>query len=174
MEEKGSLWAFFFFYCSKKHDLWNKRKVLKRMVLYVCPKGELSDLTITDKKGKEGNCMKKFWLAALSLLIVLAFFAGCAGTGHPSGASNAGEDGAAGDIPTLSVWSFTDELPTMISDYYLKDYPDAFVMDFTMVDSEEFEAKLDPALASRDAPDIWGINVAIVKKNMSRAASSRT
>ncbi len=52
----------------------------------------------------------------------------------------------------------------MISDYYLKDYPDAFVMDFTMVDSEEFEAKLDPALASGDAPDIWGINVAIVKK----------
>lgn len=108
--------------------------------------------------------MKKFWTAALSLLIVLAFFAGCAGTGNPSGASNAGEDGAAGDIPTLSVWSFTDELPTMISDYYLKDYPDAFVMDFTMVDSEEFEAKLDPALASGDAPDIWGINVAIVKK----------
>ena len=68
------------------------------------------------------------------------------------------------ETPVLKVWSFTNELPTMISDYYLADHPGEFEMEFTMVDNDQFEAKLDAALMSGEGPDIWGINVANVKK----------
>lgn len=91
--------------------------------------------------------MKKLWAVMLALLIsMVPVFS------------------MAEDAPTLSVWSFTSELPTMITDYYLKDNSGAINMEFTMVDNAEFEAKLDPALMSGEGPDIWGINVAIVKK----------
>lgn len=97
--------------------------------------------------------MKKLLIMALALSLALSVM--------PAGVAPAV---AEGEVPTLNIWSFTSELPTMVNEYYLKDNPGKINMEFTMVDGTEFEAKLDPALASGDGPDLWGINVAIVKK----------
>ena len=36
---------------------------------------------------------------------------------------------ASAETPVLKVWSFTNELPTMINDYYLADHPGEFEME---------------------------------------------
>jgi ABC-type glycerol-3-phosphate transport system substrate-binding protein len=73
-------------------------------------------------------------------------------------------------IPVLRVWHYNNELPTFIQKYYLVDNPNEFVLDFTMVDQNEWDAKLDSAIASGDAPDFFGINTAEVKKYVESGA----
>ena len=68
------------------------------------------------------------------------------------------------DIPTLKVWSFIDTFSIMINDYYLKDNPDKFNLEFTMIDSAQMQEKLDPALMSGEGPDFWAINVGEIRK----------
>ncbi len=66
---------------------------------------------------------------------------------------------------TLVVWSFTDELDGMINDYFLPSHPDIEIV-YQMYPTEDFPGKLDPVLAtgSADAPDIFALEAAFVKK----------
>ncbi|MCL2759480.1 MAG: ABC transporter substrate-binding protein [Treponema sp.] len=66
--------------------------------------------------------------------------------------------------PTLTVWSFTDEVHNMVSNYYQKAFP-GVNMEYSMTDQGQYENKLDPVLASgRGAPDIIVMEAAFVRK----------
>ncbi|SHH45028.1 ABC transporter substrate-binding protein [Clostridium grantii] len=67
---------------------------------------------------------------------------------------------------TLVVWTFTDEVKGMISDYYLKDNPDLpYNIEVVVVPTENYQTKLDPVLASgKNAPDVFTMEAAFVKK----------
>jgi ABC-type glycerol-3-phosphate transport system substrate-binding protein len=64
----------------------------------------------------------------------------------------------------LIVWSFSDELGDMIDTYYRKSHPDVKI-DFIMIPTAEFTAKLDPTLASGiRTPDVFALEDAFVRK----------
>lgn len=66
---------------------------------------------------------------------------------------------------TLNVWLFTDEIKGMIEDYYLVDNPDLpYTIEISITASADFEAKLDPVLDSKDAPDMVALEAAFVSK----------
>ena len=118
--------------------------------------------------------VEKFFKVMVMLLLVLTIVVACASDNGQQGDDTTAPavDTASADVTTdadadptvIRVWSFTDELPQMINDYFKRDHPGVIEMEFTMVDNAEFEAKLDPALAAGNGPDLWGINVAIVNK----------
>jgi len=65
---------------------------------------------------------------------------------------------------TLEVWSFTDEVGTMVNDYYASAYPEVTV-NYTMTPTDQFPAKLDPVLASgQGAPDVFALESDFVRK----------
>ena len=64
----------------------------------------------------------------------------------------------------LVVWSFTDELQTMIDKYYKVDHPDIEV-DYSLTPTDQFCNKLDPVLASGNgAPDVFALEDDFVRK----------
>jgi ABC-type glycerol-3-phosphate transport system substrate-binding protein len=64
----------------------------------------------------------------------------------------------------IVVWSFTDELGKMINNYYRVAFPDA-VIDYSHTNSEQFQSRLDPVLASgRGVPDIIALEAAFIRK----------
>lgn len=64
----------------------------------------------------------------------------------------------------LVVWSFTDELQTMINDYYLPTHP-GVVIDYSLTPTDQFPNKLDPVLSSgQGAPDVFALEDAFVRK----------
>ena len=64
----------------------------------------------------------------------------------------------------LVVWSFTDELQTMIDKYYKVDRPDVEV-EYSLTPTDQFPNKLDPVLASGNgAPDVFALEDAFVRK----------
>lgn len=64
----------------------------------------------------------------------------------------------------LVIWSFTDELESMVKDYYQKDFPDVKV-DYSLTPTDQFPNKLDPVLASGSgAPDVFALEDAFVRK----------
>ena len=64
----------------------------------------------------------------------------------------------------ITVWSFTDELDTMIHQYYIPAHPDVKV-NYSMTNTEQFTNRLDPVLASgRGAPDIFALEASFVRK----------
>lgn len=92
------------------------------------------------------------------ILIVLAFaavlFSGCA-----KKADAAKEAGG-----TLVVWSFTDELKTMLDKYYIPSHPGVTV-EYSLTPTDQFQNKLDPVLASgQGAPDVFALEDAFVRK----------
>jgi ABC-type glycerol-3-phosphate transport system substrate-binding protein len=73
--------------------------------------------------------------------------------------SGCGNDG-------LVVWSFTDELDRMLTEYYAP-HPahEGFQFTFSLTPTGEFTTKLDPVLQSgRGAPDIFALEAAFVRK----------
>jgi len=65
---------------------------------------------------------------------------------------------------TLVVWSFTDELKTMIDKYYGPSHPDVKV-EYSLTPTDQFPNKLDPVLASgQGAPDVFALESAFVRK----------
>ncbi len=65
---------------------------------------------------------------------------------------------------TLVVWSFTDELKTMIDKYYAPSHPDVKV-EYSLTPTDQFPNKLDPVLASgQGAPDVFALEAAFVRK----------
>ena len=92
--------------------------------------------------------MKKKWgiLLAASMISLLA---ACGNSGTEESANGNNED------KTVEIWSFTDEISTMINDYYLPSHPDLdYKINVVTTPTEQFESKLDPILGSESAPDI--------------------
>lgn len=118
----------------------------------------------------------KQWKKVLSISLALAVGimsftacgqkAGTSGTGSETTGGTGGSGKAGNKGGTLVVWTFTDEIKGMIEDYYLKDYPDLpYKVDIQVTPTEQFPAKLDPALAAgKDAPDVFALEAAFVKK----------
>ena len=64
----------------------------------------------------------------------------------------------------LVIWSFTDEIGNMINDFYKPAHP-GVNLDYSFTPSDQFEAKLDPVLASgRGVPDVFALESAFVRK----------
>ncbi len=86
--------------------------------------------------------MKKLLLASLSLLLSGTMFA-----------QNA-----------LKVWSFTDELETMINDYYEPTHP-GISSEYKLIPTDKFADELDGALTSdTDVPDVFALEDAFVRR----------
>ena len=100
--------------------------------------------------------MKKFISAILLVCVALSFMA-CAKK----------ESGAAGKDANnkLVVWSFTDELGGYIENYWKKDFPDKYDIEYSLTPTDQFPNKLDPVLASGNgAPDVFALEDAFVRK----------
>ena len=55
----------------------------------------------------------------------------------------------------LEVWSFTDEINTMVEEYFIPANPDLdYQIEIVNIPTEEFETKLDPIISTDDAPDV--------------------
>lgn len=99
--------------------------------------------------------MKKFVSLLLTALLLVGGVVGVAG--------------AEGEKITLNVWSFTNEFQKMIEDYYIPNHPE---VEFNFViyptDGGEYTSKVDTLMAadaaSADAPDIFTLEAAFVKK----------
>lgn len=93
----------------------------------------------------------------ISVLVVVALL-----TGAVFAAGKADEK-KSGSTP-LVVWSFTDELQTMVDDYYGPTHP-GVVIDYSLTPTDQFPNKLDPVLASgQGAPDVFALEDAFVRK----------
>lgn len=74
--------------------------------------------------------------------------------------------GCGGKKKKLVVWTFTDEIQTMINDYYLVDNPDlGYEIEIVIIPNDQYQGKIDPALqAGKDAPDLFAVEAAFAKK----------
>ncbi len=78
--------------------------------------------------------------------------------------TSCGKAGGKEEAKKLVVWSFTDELQTMIDKYYKVDHPDIEV-EYSLTPTDQFPNKLDPVLASGNgAPDVFALEDAFVRK----------
>jgi ABC-type glycerol-3-phosphate transport system substrate-binding protein len=90
--------------------------------------------------------------------IALVLFSGCSKKGAVPTSTGTADGGK------LALWSFTDELDNMTKNYYKPAHPGVTV-DYTMIPTEQFPARLDPALASgQGAPDLFALEAAFVRK----------
>lgn len=117
--------------------------------------------------------MKKL-MSILLVLVMTLSLAACGGNDAAQPATEGGsgeavtekaaEEMASGE--KLVVWTFTDEIKGMIENNYLKDYPDLpYEVEVVVVPNENYQQKLDPALASgKSAPDVFALEAAFVKK----------
>lgn len=65
----------------------------------------------------------------------------------------------------LEIWSFTNEINTMVEDYFLVDHPDLdYKIEIVNIPTAEFEAKLDPVMGTDAVPDIILLEQNFVKK----------
>ena len=68
------------------------------------------------------------------------------------------------EAPTLVVWSFTDEIYNMITQYFMRDFPGVNI-EYSMTEQAMFESRLDPVLASGiGVPDIIAMEASFVRK----------
>jgi len=96
--------------------------------------------------------MKKILIVCAAAVLLLS---GCAKK------AEAAKDAGTG---SLVVWSFTDELKTMIDKYYTVDKP-GVKFDYSLTPTDQFPNKLDPVLASgQGAPDVFALEDAFVRK----------
>ena len=64
----------------------------------------------------------------------------------------------------FTVWSFTDEVQTIIDKYYMCDRPEVDI-EYSLTPTDQFCNKLDPVLASgRGAPDVFVLEDSFVRK----------
>lgn len=65
----------------------------------------------------------------------------------------------------LEIWSFTDEINTMVEDYFIPNNPEIdYKIEIVNIPTEEFETKLDPIISTKDAPDIILLEQNFAKK----------
>ncbi len=108
--------------------------------------------------------MKRF-LSFLLITVMLLSTVACSGQEAPV---DQAEDGvpAENNGDTLVVWTFTEEIKGMIENHYLQDNPDLpYDVQIVVVPNENYQSKLDPALASgKSAPDVFALEAAYIKK----------
>lgn len=98
--------------------------------------------------------MKKSLVVLSTLAVAAMLFTSCGKKESASG-KNANK---------LVVWSFTDELQTMIDNYYKPSHPGVTV-EYSLTPTDQFPNKLDPVLASGNgAPDVMALENAFVRK----------
>ncbi len=123
--------------------------------------------------------MKKTIAIILSLVLVLATFAGCASTpaavdtGDEAATQTAQETATeapvvAGEKGVINIYSFTDEVPNMLQKY-IEEHPDfGYTINATIIATTDglYQPALDQALAAggADAPDIYCAESAFVLK----------
>jgi ABC-type glycerol-3-phosphate transport system substrate-binding protein len=91
--------------------------------------------------------------------MALVLFSGCSKKGNAPAAGGGAADGS-----NLTLWSFTDELDNMTKNYYKPSHPGVNV-EYTMIPTEQFPKRLDPALATgQGAPDLFALEAAFVRK----------
>jgi ABC-type glycerol-3-phosphate transport system substrate-binding protein len=103
--------------------------------------------------------MKRTISVLVALACVLLAFTSCSKK----------EGGASGKAANnkLVVWSFTDELGTMITDYFQKDdrFAGKYEIEYSLTPTDQFPNKLDPVLASGSGcPDVFALEDAFVRK----------
>lgn len=99
--------------------------------------------------------MKKSYVI-LSTVAVAAMLFSVTGCGKKTASSK--------NANKLVVWSFTDELQTMIDKYYKPTHPGVEV-EYSLTPTDQFPNKLDPVLASGNgAPDVMALENAFVRK----------
>ncbi len=102
---------------------------------------------------------------ALSLVLALMLLVGCMSFA------------AAEETITLNVWSFTNELEGMINKYYAPTHPNVTI-NYTIypTDGGEYTSKVDnimaAAAASDEAPDIFTLEAAFVKKYVNSSVTA--
>ena len=124
--------------------------------------------------------MKKTIAIVLSLVLMLATFAGCApATTATEAATEAPATEAATEAPAaeapaaegdkvINIYTFTDEVPKML-DKYLASHPDfGYTINATIIATTDglYQPALDQALAAggKDAPDMYCAESAFVLK----------
>lgn len=113
--------------------------------------------------------MRKFLSILLALVMTLSMTACNSGDTQTDGGTteaNSGQDQEGNTGDKLVVWTFSDELKGMIENHYLKDNPDLpYDVEVVVVPNDNYQQKLDPALASgKSAPDVFALEAAYVKK----------
>lgn len=104
---------------------------------------------------------RKFFVG-LSTLGILTL-AACGNGGSGDTAESTADSGSSEG--TLEVWSFTDEISTMVNDYYLPQNPDLdYDINIVTIPTDEFETKLDPVLGTDGAPDVILLEQNFAKK----------
>ncbi len=94
--------------------------------------------------------MKKFLIVLAAAVLLMS---GCAKKEEAKAASG-----------KLVIWSFTDELKTMVDKYYVPSHPGVTV-EYSLTPTDQFPNKLDPVLASgQGAPDVFALEAAFVRK----------
>lgn len=120
--------------------------------------------------------MKKYWKKFLGVGIAsLLVLSACGDSGDSgsldSSSSDITEDedveletyGSGDEV--LEVWSFTDEINTMVEDYFVPANPDlGYKIEIVNIPTEEFETKLDPIISTNDAPDVILLEQNFAKK----------
>ena len=104
--------------------------------------------------------MKRTISVLVALACVLLAVTSCS---KKEGGAAAGKDSS----NKLVVWSFTDELGTMITDYFQKDerFAGKYEIEYSMTPTDQFPNKLDPVLASGSGcPDVFALEDAFVRK----------
>jgi ABC-type glycerol-3-phosphate transport system substrate-binding protein len=106
-----------------------------------------------------GGNMKKsrIILSAIAAVAMIASVTSCGGKKE--------------EAKKLVIWSFTDELQTMVDKYYKVDHPDVEV-EYSLTPTDQFPNKLDPVLANGNgAPDVFALEDAFVRKYIEQGDS---
>lgn len=100
--------------------------------------------------------MKKLLKLAMAMVAVVILASGC---------SKKEDTEKKQEKKELVVWTFTDEVSTMIDDYYLKEKTGLdYDIKIVKTPSDQFQTKLDPVINSDKAPDVISMEVSFVKK----------
>lgn len=116
------------------------------------------------------NWKKMFGISLVSLSLLAA--CGDGGNSGESGDSAPVTDDEDVEVETfgsgdqvLTVWSFTDEINTMIDEYFIPANPDLdYQIEIVNIPTEEFETKLDPIISTDNAPDVILLEQNFAKK----------
>lgn len=94
--------------------------------------------------------MKKKLVSLILASAMLFGMVGCSSDDEGTTSSNSGKR------ETLTVWSFTDEMDTIVNDYYLIENPDLpYDIEVVVTPTEQYQSRLDGVLATdTDVPDV--------------------
>lgn len=118
--------------------------------------------------------MKKRIIAILlvTTIAISTALTGCGSDGATGTAEVSTEDDTESEVlgnaesdKVVTIWSFTDEISTIIEDYYLVDNPDIdYQIQVSIIPTDSYQTKLDPALATGAGPDIFALEAQYVQK----------